>query len=200
MIAVDVEPAETGDAGVAARFGSRVRAARQRHGLTLDALAATAGISRASLSSLERGEHSPSLTAATNVARALGVPLALLLGDDDSRPVATIRRDERLVFRDPASGIERQLLSPAFAGRGIEFIRAVLPPGARTDDLRPYQPAIDKYVLVEAGELRVVVGGEVHDLAAGDAFYFRASATHRFENPGPVPCSYVAVLDYAAFA
>lgn len=198
---IDIEPRIGQDerAGVAARFGARVRAARQRQGLTLDGLAAAAGISRATLSNLERGEHNPSLTAATNVARALGIGLALLLGDEDRRPVVTIPKGERLVFRDPATGIERQLLSPPFAGRGIEFIRAILPPGAVTDALAPYHPAIDKYLLVEAGTLRVVVGGRAHDLGEGDAFYFRASAPHRFENPGPDPCSYVAVLDYAAF-
>lgn len=199
MIEVERRIGEGEGAGVAARFGARVRAARQRQGLTLDALAAAAGISRATLSNLERGEHNPSLTAATSVARALGIGLALLLGDEDSRPVVTIPERERLVFRDPDTGIERQLLSPPFAGRGIEFIRAILPPGAVTDDLAPYHPAIDKYLLVEEGALRVIVGGETHDLAPGDAFYFRASTTHRFENPGPGPCSYIAVLDYAAF-
>ena len=185
------------DPTVALRFGARVRAVRQRQGLTLDALAAAAGISRATLSNLERGEHSPSLTAATNVARALRVSLAELLGDEDRRPVVTIAKAERLIFRDPATGIERQLLSPAFAGRGIEFIRAILPPFTTTDDLRPYHPAIDKYVLVEEGTLRVLVGTEPHLLQEGDAFYFRASASHRFENPGSERCSYLAVLDYA---
>ena len=187
------------DHPVAVRFGARVRAARQRQGLTLDALAGAAGISRASLSNLERGEHSPSLTAATNVARALGVSLALLLGEEDRRPVVTIPKAERPLFRDPETGIERQLLSPAFAGRGIEFIRATLPPATATDDLRPYAPAIDKYLLVESGALRVVIAGESHLLQEGDAFYFRASAPHRFENAGPGPCCYLAVLDYAPF-
>src|ERR671912_2710803 len=169
-----VEAAEAPDLTVAMRFGARVRTARQRQGLTLEALATAAGISRAALSNLERGEHSPSLTAATNVARSLGVSLAELLGDEERRPVVTIPKAERLVFRDPATGIERQLLSPAFAGRGIEFIRAILPPLAATDDLRPYHPAIDKYVLVEEGTLRVIVGPESYLLQEGDAFYFRA--------------------------
>jgi uncharacterized cupin superfamily protein len=131
------------------------------------------------------------------VARALRVSLAELLGDEDRRPVVTIPKAERLVFRDPATGIERQLLSPAFAGRGIEFIRATLPPSTATDDLRPYHPAIDKYVLVEAGTLLIVVGAEPHLLQEGDAFYFRASVSHRFENPSHEPCSYLAILDYA---
>ena len=182
---------------VTMRFGARVRAARQQQGLTLDALAAAAGISRATLSNLERGEHSPSLTAATNVAGALRVSLAELLGDEDRRPVVTIPKAERLVFHDPATGIERQLLSPAFAGRGIEFIRVTLQPFTATDDLRPYHPPIDKYVLVEAGTLRVLVGAEVHLLQEGDAFYFRASVSHRFENASQECCSYLAILDYA---
>jgi transcriptional regulator with XRE-family HTH domain len=200
MVQETVQTADIPDPTVAVRFGARVRAARQRQGLTLEALAAAAGISRATLSNLERGEHSPSLTAATNVARALGVSLAELLGDEDRRPVVTIPKAERLVFRDPATGIERQLLSPAFAGRGIEFIRATLPPFTTTDELRPYHPAIDKYVLVEEGTLRVVVGAESHLLREGDAFYFRASVSHRFENPGAERCSYLAILDYAPLA
>jgi transcriptional regulator with XRE-family HTH domain len=200
MVQETVPTADATDPTVAVRFGARVRAARQRQGLTLEALAAAAGISRATLSNLERGEHSPSLTAATNVARALGVSLAELLGDEDRRPVVTIPKAERLVFRDPATGIERQLLSPAFAGRGIEFIRATLPPFTTTDELRPYHPAIDKYVLVEEGTLRVVVGAESHLLREGDAFYFRASVSHRFENPDAERCSYLAILDYAPLA
>ena len=182
---------------VAARFGARVRAERTRLGMTLDELAAATGVSRATLSNIERGEHSPSLTKATDVARTLGVSLAQLLGEEERRPTVTIPRGERLVFRDEATGIERQLLSPAFAGRGIEWIRAMLPPGAATDDLQPYHPPIDKYVLVETGKLRVTVGAEPHGLEAGDAFYFRADVLHRFENAGAEACVYLAVLDYA---
>lgn len=198
--AIRAQLVQSPDHGVAAQFGARVRAARLRQELTLETLAATAGISRATLSNLERGEHSPSLTAATNVARALGVSLAELLGDEERRPVVVIPRGERLVFRDPETGIERQLLSPSFAGRGIEFIRATLPPGAATDELRPYHPAIDKYVLVEAGTLRITMGENAYQLEEGDALYFRANMSHRFENGGQQPCSYLAVLDYATLA
>ncbi len=199
MIEDSVAIVETleGTVTVSSRFGARVRAARRRQGLTLDALAAAAGVSRATLSNIERGEHSPSLNAATDVARTLGVSLAQLLGEDERRPTVTIPKGQRLVFRDQATGIERQLLSPAFAGRGIELIRATLPPGTATDDLQPYRPAIDKYVLVEAGLLRIVIGAEAHLLQEGDAFYFRADVLHRFENAGPAQCSYIAVLDYA---
>lgn len=197
MEGVREESPASGGGSVSSRFGARVREARIRQGLTLEGLASAAGISRATLSNLERGEHSPSLNAATDVARALGVSLAQLLGEEERRPTVTIPSGERLVFRDERTGIDRQLLSPAFAGRGIEWIRVTLPPGAATDDLQPYHPAIDKYVLVEMGLLRMVVGATSHLLEAGDAFYFRADVIHRFENAGPGACVYLAVLDYA---
>ena len=190
-------PSGSANGSVSSRFGARVREARSQQGLTLEELASAAGISRATLSNLERGEHSPSLNAATDVARALGVSLAQLLGEEERRPTVTIPAEERLVFRDQRTGIDRQLLSPAFAGRGIEWIRVILPPGSATDDLQPYHPAIDKYVLVEAGSLRMVVGAMSHRLEAGDAFYFRADILHRFENAGAEACVYLAVLDYA---
>lgn len=190
-------PPVSGMGSVSSRFGARVREARSQQRLTLDGLASAAGISRATLSNLERGEHSPSLNAATDVARALGVSLAQLLGEEERRPTVTIPAGERLVFRDERTGIDRQLLSPAFAGRGIEWIRVILPPGSATDDLQPYHPAIDKYVLVEAGSLRMVVGAMSHRLEVGDAFYFRADILHRFENAGTEACVYLAVLDYA---
>src|SRR5215216_1074104 len=104
MVHEVVATADAPDLSVIIRFGTRVRAARQRQGLTLDGLATAAGISLATLSNLERGEHSPSLTAATNVARALRVSLAELLGDEDQRPVVTI------------PGAEPAIRVPRFAG------------------------------------------------------------------------------------
>ena len=53
--------------------------------------------------------------------------------------------------------LEPPILSPAFAGRDIDRSRN-LAAGAATDDLQPYHPAIDKYVLVEIKLVRMVVG------------------------------------------
>lgn len=188
---------ETAAGTMSGQFGSRVRAERTRQSLTLDTLASAAGVSRATLSNIERGEHNPSLNAATDVARALGVSLSQLLGEEERRPIVKTNAAERLVFRDAATGIERQLLSPPFAGHGIEWIGVTLPPHAATEDVQPYHPAIDKYVLVEEGLLRLVIGRDSYVLEPGDALYFRADVVHRFANAGSGECRYLAVLDYA---
>jgi mannose-6-phosphate isomerase-like protein (cupin superfamily) len=46
---------------------------------------------------------------------------------------------------------------------------------------------------MERGRLRVVVGGDAHELEDGDLLYFDGSAPHRFENAGRGPCSYYLI-------
>ena len=61
-----------------AQLGQRFRQARQRAGLTLEALAARTGLSLRFLSELERGKDGASLGRVLQVAAALGVELQAL--------------------------------------------------------------------------------------------------------------------------
>lgn len=55
------------------RFGDRVRALRERTGLSQEALAAKAGIHRTYMGGVERGERNLSLKNIVRLAAALGV-------------------------------------------------------------------------------------------------------------------------------
>jgi XRE family transcriptional regulator, regulator of sulfur utilization len=58
-----------------------------------------------------------------------------------------------------------------------------------------YAPGSDEFVLVDSRTLRLEIGPEDLALHAGDSVYFPADATHRYANPGAVPCVYyVAAL------
>ena len=57
----------------------RLKKIRESRGLTQDALARKAGISRAYLARLEMGRHDPHLSRLRTLARALGVPVGELL-------------------------------------------------------------------------------------------------------------------------
>lgn len=187
------------EAASAGRFGARVREFRKERGMSLEALAGASGVSRGTLSSVERGQNNPSLLVSAKVAKALGVTFGRLLGiEEEARPVARIAGDRRLVFEDPETGYRRELLSPTFEGKGVEFFRAVLPEGSGSGEMPPYRGAVDKYLLVERGRLRVVIADEGHVLSEGDSFYFRADAAHRFENAGPGECAYLVVVSPGA--
>jgi transcriptional regulator with XRE-family HTH domain len=177
------------------RLGERVRALRRDGGLTLDVLAERSGVSRAMISKLERGEKNPTLVVAAKVAEGLGVSLSQLVGVEERREVIVVPRERRMRMRDPETGFERQLLSPSFGGRGIEFIRNVVPEGSSSGEFPPHRRGVEEYVVVEKGRLRAVLGGKDHLLDEGDALYFEADVSHRLDNAGEGECSYYLVID-----
>jgi mannose-6-phosphate isomerase-like protein (cupin superfamily) len=99
-----------------------------------------------------------------------------------------------MTVRDPETGFERQLLSPTFGGRGVEFVRNVVPRGSTSGKFPPHRRGVEEHVVVEKGRLRAVVGGEEHLLEAGDALYFEADVSHCFDNAGDGECSYYHVI------
>lgn len=65
----------------AQRIGQRVRAERERKGMTINQLAERAKLQRPNLSRLELGRHEPSLETLERVAAALQVPVARLVAN-----------------------------------------------------------------------------------------------------------------------
>jgi quercetin dioxygenase-like cupin family protein len=97
-------------------------------------------------------------------------------------------------MRDPQTGFERQLLSPGFGGRGVEFIRNVIPERATSGEFPSHRRGVEEYLVVEKGCLKATLAGEEHLLEEGDALYFEADIPHRFDNVGEGECSYYLVI------
>jgi transcriptional regulator with XRE-family HTH domain len=177
------------------RLGERVRALRRERGWTLEVLAERSGVSRAMISKLERGEKNPTLVVAAKVAEGLGMNLSQLVSVEEKSKVVVVPRERRMTMRDPETGFERQLLSPSLGGRGVEFMRNVVPEGSTSGELPPHRRGVEEYVVVERGRLRAVLGGVEYVLEEGDAAYFEADVAHRFDNAGAGECSYYLVID-----
>ena len=176
------------------RLGGRVRELRGGRGLTLDALAEVSGVSRAMISKLERGEKNPTLVVAAKLAEGLGVTLSQLVGVEERREVVVVPREGRMVMRDPETGFERQLLSPSFVGRGVEFVRNSIPEGSTSGEFPPHRKGVSEHLVVERGRLRATLGVEEYLLEEGDALYFEADVAHRFDNAGEGECRYYLVI------
>ena len=176
------------------RLGVRVRDLRKDRGLTLEELAAASGVSRAMISKLERGEKNPTLVIAARLAEGLGVSLSRLAGVEERREVVVVPRERRPVLRDPDTGFVRQSLSPTFAGRGVEFLRNVVPEGSTSGDFPPHRKGVEEHLVVERGELEATLGGQRYLLREGDALFFEADVPHRFDNVGRGECSYYLVI------
>jgi XRE family transcriptional regulator, regulator of sulfur utilization len=169
-------------------LGARVQALRRDRGLTLQELAGAAAVSASMLSSVERGRKAPTIVVLARVADGLGVPLSELIAPGGSRVI--VRRAGSQDVIDEPAGWRREILTPVVPGVNFEWIRTTLPPGADPGPFPAYAPGSHEFVLVDSGTLRLEIGPEDFTLHAGDSLYFPADTTHRYANPGRVPCVY----------
>src|SRR5690606_34023685 len=119
------------DEDMARALGRRLKALRQKAGLTLDALAEETGISRAMISRIERGESNPTAVLLGRLCAGLGVSLASLFARETPVASPVQRADEQPVWQDPETGYVRRAVSPPGTGSPVEIVDVTLPPGAR---------------------------------------------------------------------
>ena len=189
-------PAHPSDESISMALGQRIKALRAQGQLTLEELSQRSGVSRSMLSTIERGEKSPTLPIIVRIAGGLGVSLSGLLGaEPDASSVSVIRAGEHLSFRDAETGFERQVLSPEHVDNGLEFVQHRLPPGRSTGLLPAYSVPTEKYLVVTQGQLTAYVDDKPHVLRAGDSMYFEVKGPYRFANDdGRVACAYYMVI------
>jgi transcriptional regulator with XRE-family HTH domain len=181
-----------------ARLAARLRGLRAERGLTLDALAERAGVSRSMISLVERGESSPTAAVLGRLAAGLGVTIASLFADEaraDASPLA--RRADQVAWRDPETGYVRRNLSPPGFPSPVELVEVVLPPGARVayDSAgAPGAIGISQQLWVLEGELELSAGEAAHHLDVGDCLAMRVGGPTVFRNPTDHATRYVVAL------
>ena len=183
--------AGTANSHINKTFGEIVRHLRHKAGMTIEELALASKVSRAMLSSVERGEKNPTLSVLTGIASGLNVTLSRLMAEGTSSSVASvIRRQHRMIFRDQETGIERHLLSPTHLDTGIELVEHVLPSGQIFAGGLRLGMTTDKYVVVQEGTLTDEIDGRSHELIEEDSMYFRISDDYCFVNNSRRSCRY----------
>lgn len=175
-------------------LGNRVRAERQRRGLSLDALAARAAVSRSMLVAVETGAKAPTVLTLHKIAAGIGTSMTRLLDEERAERVVVLRRHDQVVARDPA-GWERRNLAPAIPGVDFEFMRTTIPPGVDAGTYPPHAAGSREYVAVEHGVLRLTISGVVYELSAGDSIAYAGDRPHGFASAGDEPCVYYLALE-----
>ena len=169
---------------VSLRVGRAVKQQRVAAGLSLRVLAARSGISPSMISEVERGTKSPTVITMMRLAQALGINAgALLDGDTDPAPrILVLRRGEGAAGEHPARW---ESLGPSGPGSRIDFVRCQIPPSTVLGPTPAHAPGTVEHMHVAAGTVRVTVGDETAELAAGDSCSCRTDVPHGVENPDP---------------
>lgn len=179
----------------ASAVGRRVHALRESMDLSLRDLAERSGVSAATLSQVERGETSPSLTVAGRIADGLDLTLSQLLRIDEGRHIVLIRAGEgRGRSRSGHKVVE---LTPPLPGQRADVSVHTLQPKATTggaDDPPMHEPGSRETVVLIEGTVELAIDGETHRLETGDSATFDADLAHHLRNPGPEPARLLAVV------
>lgn len=175
---------------IAARLG-QLRAAR---GWSLDALAERAGISRATLSRLERGELSPTASMLGRLCTTFGWTLSRLMAEAETRAASVVPAAEQAVWTDPETGYQRRIVSPPGPGLRGELVEIRVPARASVAyDAAPV-PGLEHHLWLLDGELTVEVGGATYRLRPGDALRYVLNGPSRFTATGRRDARYVIGL------
>lgn len=177
------------------RIADRVRDLRIACGLTLEALAERAGVSRSMISLIERAESSPTAALLERLATALNVPLASLFDMPGPDPQPVARRADQLQWQDPASGYLRRNVSPSGFPSPIQIVEVDFPAGARVAfDSGARGAQVHQQVWVLEGRIDVTVGVDRHELRAGDCLAFVLDRPTAFNNRTRKSARYAVVI------
>jgi transcriptional regulator with XRE-family HTH domain len=178
---------------VATAVGRNVRALRQQHRMTIDALAAAAGVSRGTVIQIETARGNPSIGTLCNLAAALRVGVASLV-DGDAAPRVVVRRGaEAAELWTSAAGSSAVFRIGTDPPDVVELWDWTLRPGDGFDG-EAHPIGTQEVLLVLTGQLALRVGATDSTLDAGDTVLFQAHAPHRYACDGDVPVRFVMVV------
>lgn len=186
----EVSGAGAVEAGLAARLGEL----RVGRGWSLDELARYSGMSRSTLSRIERGELSPTAAQLGRLCRVYERTMSRLLLEVEAQPPQLVPARQQTVWRDESAGFVRRSVSPPHTGLRAEVIEGVLAPDADIAYEDPPVPGLEQHIWVLEGTLEVTVDGTVHTVGPGDCLRFRLRGPSRFRCPGPERVRYALMI------
>jgi transcriptional regulator with XRE-family HTH domain len=169
-------------------FGEKLRAVREKKGLTLKAVATQAGVSESLVSQIERNRVSPAIDTLLSLANVLDINLEYLFEEyNRSRPVQIIRSDERRKMNEDDTVYEELNQPDEHDGdHTIESYFVNIPVGSTTHRGSYGHLGRELGVIIE-GKGKLHYENKEYELNEGDSVSFSAGAPHMLENAGDKP-------------
>lgn len=172
--------------------GARLRMLRAGAGLSIRALAVRSGLNVNTLSLIENGKTSPSVSTLQQLARGLGVPITEFF--------QTVEGDKTVVHQKnghrPRAAFTHGVMEDLGAGMsriGAEPLIVTLE--AKADSgVNPIVHTGREFVYSLEGRVAYTVDTETYIMEPGDSLFFDAYLPHRWKNPDETPSRILMVL------
>jgi transcriptional regulator with XRE-family HTH domain len=160
--------------------GGRLRAIRANQGLSIRALAERSGLNVNTLSLIENGKTSPSVSTLQVLAQSLAVPISAFF--------ESVRGEQKITYQKngkrPQAAFTHGNIQDLGAGMprfGAEPLIVTLNPGADSGKT-PIVHTGREFVYCLDGQVDYQVDGTVYPLSPGDSLLFEAYLPHRWRN------------------
>ena len=182
------------DRAVERRIARRLSRLRRDQGWSLGTVAERTGISRATLSRIERGELSPTAAMLGALCGLYGWTLSRLMVEAETRPPNLVPAAEQTEWADPESGYMRRIVSPTSAGLRGELVEIRIPAGATVSfDAAPVA-GLEHHLWLLDGSLTLGIDGSLYRLRAGDCLRYVLAGPTRFESTGKRDARYLIAM------
>lgn len=179
------------------QLGHNLKALRQSRHWSLDKTARETGVSKAMLGQIERGESSPTLATLWRIATGLQTSFSSLVSGAVPRALMTETRSIHSDVPTVAAGppIEVHTAFPFNPATGFEVMVLTLPPGSESLS-DPHDQGVTEHILVIRGTLELLLDGQWHALAEGEAIRFQADQPHGYRNSGSQTLVFHDIIHY----
>jgi len=168
----------------------QIRILRKRRDLSQAGLAEASGLSRNTLSLLERGLTSPTVSTLKRLAVALGIDINAFFDRSDDESIIYTKAKSRVnlklshgLMADLGVGMHDQLITPLILQ---------LDPGARSGQALSHDG--QDFIFCIRGEVLYTVNGRAFVLEPGDSLFFDGRLLHRFQNMVPKVSEILVIL------
>lgn len=187
-----------GERSLEIALGQQVRQLRRQNDLSINDLAAAAGLSSGMVSKIENGQISPSLSTLNAVAGALGVQItALFSAFEDRRDASHVKAGQGVVIerRGTKAGHTYRLLGHSLRGDvAVEPYLITLEKGAAP--YTAFRHSGVEFIYMLSGDVTYRHGEAAYRLKPGDSFLFDSGALHGPEDFARLPASYLSIIIY----
>lgn len=175
-----------------AHVGERLHDLRLQKNLSIRSLATRSGLAINTLSMIENGKTSPSVSTLQILARALEVPIAAFFEHAViEKKVVHVRRQQRPGITVAATQLEH--LGKNLTGSAVQPFVVTLEPGSDSGR-RLIVHTGHEFVYCLCGQVRYTIQEETYLLEAGDSIVFESHLPHCWKNTGSEPAQIILVL------
>lgn len=173
------------------QIGERLQAVRKQYGLSQRELARRAEVTNSTLSMIEQGKVSPSVSSLEKILSAIPMSLQEFFSDNlEILPPVFRRADFVLVQKD---GTENLIMPLTEAGRdGVYLSHQRYAPGAHIATEWMIRKGFVGGLVIE-GELSLRLDGNEYQLCEGEGFHFSLHRSHSLTNHSTKDCVVVSV-------